>query len=416
MTHLFSLKNPSRAGLWLRRGILLFLAAALCLALAPALRANLLRLNTLHVLAPAAAQLPPQALLEPLPCERPSLTSTVDRDALQFALGDLERLAAQHPGRAAQRSVGAAQPLDELHLLHARCLLGETGPALDAARAYAAAAPRDSFAFLQLYVALQRRADPQAAALAVSQSPLPLEDALFMTRLLQNVHPDLDALPLLRAALPLAPAEPRLWQLWLQSAALAERRQDWPQARAVYTEALRLQDRHQVRVGRSSFELRLGRLDQVRLQPPDLPAALAAYDRALQAAAYLNKTDESTLHLYRGEVYRALKKDYTPRQALAEFEAALRLQPTSYWAALAVGSVYLSDLKDLEQARLYFELARAIDPKQPNAYLSLGDLARQSGDLPRAAAYYRQALERKPDWQPALDRLKAVESPPEPAK
>jgi tetratricopeptide (TPR) repeat protein len=52
----------------------------------------------------------------------------------------------------------------------------------------------------------------------------------------------------------------------------------------------------------------------------------------------------------------------------------------------------------------------ALLPENPNAYLYLGDLFSQQGNLKGAVAAYQQALLRQPYLQVAADRLAAVQA------
>jgi tetratricopeptide (TPR) repeat protein len=108
-------------------------------------------------------------------------------------------------------------------------------------------------------------------------------------------------------------------------------------------------------------------------------------------------------------VYRVLKEEYGAEMAMAEFQKALDRQVDNYSALLDMGLVYLSDLKDTDQAEAYFRQALTANDQSPYAYLYIGDVYRERGDKGSAIEWYQQALEHKPDWQTAVDRLKAIE-------
>jgi tetratricopeptide (TPR) repeat protein len=160
---------------------------------------------------------------------------------------------------------------------------------------------------------------------------------------------------------------------------------------------------------RSSLHMRIGRLYQTQSDIQDYPLALEYFNQALEGDSWIYPYDEASTHMFRGEVYRSLKDEFTAEQALAEFRYALELQPESYWALLNIGHVYLYELMDVDQAEIYYQQALSANEQIPNVYLYLGDVYRERGDNAAAAAWYRQALERQPDWQAALDRLASVE-------
>ena len=83
--------------------------------------------------------------------------------------------------------------------------------------------------------------------------------------------------------------------------------------------------------------------------------------------------------------------------------------PEYYWALFDIGRIYLYDLKDTEGAESYYRQALAANSEYPYAYFYLGEVYKTRGDKATAAYWYRQALDRQPDWQAAIDSLKAME-------
>jgi tetratricopeptide (TPR) repeat protein len=63
------------------------------------------------------------------------------------------------------------------------------------------------------------------------------------------------------------------------------------------------------------------------------------------------------------------------------------------------------DAGDLDKARGEFAAAIAANPSDARYRVSFGDMARQLGDIEAAIASYRAALERRPDFGPALNNL-----------
>jgi tetratricopeptide (TPR) repeat protein len=197
------------------------------------------------------------------------------------------------------------------------------------------------------------------------------------------------------------------WRAWLKAYDQLIQAGDWQAGRDWLRQGLALAP-----TGfESSLLLRLGRIDQSLAEPRDPPQALGYIDQALEAGGWLYPADQSYAYLYRGEVYRLLKDQFTPQQALQQFQAALRLQPGSYWALLDIGHLYLYDLKDLAQAEASYRQALASNPNSPYAYYYLGEVCRARGDMVSAAGWYRQALEQQAGYQPALDRLQELSTP-----
>ncbi len=217
--------------------------------------------------------------------------------------------------------------------------------------------------------------------------------------------PGMDALPVLRKLAAIAPAEPLTWYEWIWAIERLEREKQWQEAMDLALDGLDLAPR-QVQ---SSLYRQIGRIYQIRQASPDLQMALKYYDQAFELGGWLNSYDEAVTHLFRGDVYRALKEQFTPQQALAEFEAALKTLPGNYWALLGMGHVYFYDVQDYQMAEDYYHQALAGDSKQPYAYYYLGEVFRARGDKIAALEWYRQALSKQADFQAAIDRLAELE-------
>ena len=186
-----------------------------------------------------------------------------------------------------------------------------------------------------------------------------------------------------------------------------EQGSDWQNAADWYQEGRTLQASNGIQVYLSSFDLHLGRYYQSHSDPHLLQMALTYYKQALEESQFLYASDQVDTHIFLGEVYRSLKAEFTPANALAEFEQALALDPKSYWAETAIGHLYLYDLKDPVQADEFYRHAITKRPELPYAYYFLGESYRTQDDLGQAETYYRDALAHQPDYPPALERLKS---------
>ena len=107
-------------------------------------------------------------------------------------------------------------------------------------------------------------------------------------------------------------------------------------------------------------------------------------------------------------MYHILKDEYGLDPALQDYSSVLKLQPDNYWATLEIGHIYLYDLKDMDLAESYYRQALAANREYPYAYFYLGEVYKMRGDNATVAYWYRQALEREPDWQTAIEAFEGA--------
>ena len=333
-----------------------------------------------------AEHLPDSEQSKAVPCVRAPLASENDRAAVIDALVKLD----DNPRLRAA----------------ALCLLGD---AAGAAVAYEQAARAgDSWPALQAYYLHARAGEMAAAGRALNETSLSSMDLSQFFWAVAQLDLQVDLLPLARKAVESDPASADGWKIWLEVGARSARLKDWPRALDVYRQAVSAQDVLGVKVGRSSFALFTGFIYQANLDSHQWETALSYYGQALAWNDYLSLSDKAYTYIYRGEVYRSLRPAYTDAQVLAEFQRALEIDPQNYWGILSMASEYIYDFKDSVQAEFYIKQAMALLPENPYAYLYLGDLYSQQGDLKGAVAAYQQALLRQPYLQAAADRLAVV--------
>jgi tetratricopeptide (TPR) repeat protein len=332
-------------------------------------------------------RLPMIEQLKTISCSRTPLAGELERAALQEAVLRL----AQPAQRAA-----------------AYCLLGDYPSALAAYQTSASAG--DDWSALQVYFLLARQGDMQAAKQALGSIHLSDNGLQKYYNSLISLKLNIDVMPVVQRIVELDPGDPANWKFWLDAARGYERASNWQSALDAYLEAIQVQEKLGVRIGRSSFELGAGRLYQTRLEPRDLNSALIYYNGAIADMDFLLGANPSNAFLYRGEVYQGLRPAYTSSQALQEFLRSLALDPKNYWAMQAIAGVYLYDLKDYPSAELYINRAIGLNPDLSYAYLTRGDLYRQEGNLQGAITAYQDALTRQPGYQAALDRLAAAQA------
>lgn len=104
--------------------------------------------------------------------------------------------------------------------------------------------------------------------------------------------------------------------------------------------------------------------------------------------------------------------------ALAEFQAANQLAPTSPMPLNAMGQVYAAQGQS-DKASDAFERALKVQPKFFQAHVALGDLYGEKGDTTKALAEYRAALQINPKLGVAYTRIGMIydrESKPDDAR
>lgn len=254
------------------------------------------------------------------------------------------------------------------------------------------------------YAAAISAIDPQAGADELSGLGLP-GDKLVAVILMLNSRTEVNPYPGLRVLARQANDHPETWTAWLEGSSRLEAAKEWQAALDWISEGLAVAPRDVM----SSLYQREGRIYQTQADPLDYQAALAAYNKAIELGSWIYPSEEVNSHVYRGELYRMLREEYGPNAALEEYQKALLLQPGNYSALLDMGYVYLLDLKELDLAESYFREALVANNNYPYAYFYIGDVYRERGDKGSAADWYHQALEHRPNWQPALDRIKALE-------
>lgn len=369
--------------LW--RGFLLIaLTIGVALAVKP-LAAVLRRTSALRELSIAAEHLPVGELRKPIPCARAAVTDEADRQRVYRALTVLT---------------------DAESRAKAFCLLGERDAAL---AAYLQAAQHgDVWSAEQAYYLQAQSGKMEAAEQSLALANIEAQDLRMFFWSLYNLSPTMDLLPVARQTVEKDPLNVEGWKLWLLEGERLSTANDYSDAIDVYRQALSAQERLGVQVGRGSFVLRIGRIDQVNVDPHQLETARAFYDQAIAWDEYLYPIDEATAHLYRGEVYAGLMPAYTDAQVIGEFNRALVIDPRNYWARLSIANVYIYNLNELQMAETYLREAIDLLPELSYAYLSLGDLYQQQGNLSAAETAYEQALARQPGWQAVIDRLAVI--------
>jgi tetratricopeptide (TPR) repeat protein len=130
------------------------------------------------------------------------------------------------------------------------------------------------------------------------------------------------------------------------------------------------------------------------------------YARALADFEAAIKLDPKMFDAYdeRGNVHYA-KRDYD--RAVADYSAAIRLNPDGARAYFNRG-VAEADQGDRERAFADFSLAIRFDPRQPDAYFRRAVIYRDRGDTEHALADFEMAARLNPDDAEAQAEAKAA--------
>lgn len=294
----------------------------------------------------------------------------------------------------------ARTKLNDHYLLGvAFCMSGETSAGIEMLKSD----KQSKFSQLQFAAALAGE-DPQGGVKALAQ--LKMDDRL-LTSVLENLirQPSVDPRPAIRFMVQTAPGSPESWMMWIQGGAQLEASENWQEAVDWLNEGLLSAPPF----FQSTLYLNLGYIYQWQSKPVDYQKALSYYQLALARRGWIETQDEANAHWYIGEVYLLLKNEYSPDEAISELNLALQQQPNNYWLLIEIGKTYQYDLFDLNTAESFYRQAMAVNDLYPEAYLFIGDIFRTRNDSTAAIAWYQQAIDQSPAYQPALDRIKSIQ-------
>jgi tetratricopeptide (TPR) repeat protein len=193
---------------------------------------------------------------------------------------------------------------------------------------------------------------------------------------------------------------------WYYSGLVYEDQERWAQALDAYQHGLELGGFWYAH--RSSLSYRSGLIYQLRVEPRQLDAALAAYETAFEANNFGSAWERADCHYRRGEILWWQRADLD--ESIAECKRAIAIYPKHVSAYILFGlGIYERD-KDATAAEEEIIKALELAPQNKWAYYYLGEIYRQEEQWGKATASYRQALEIAPDFEIARQRLQALES------
>ena len=126
--------------------------------------------------------------------------------------------------------------------------------------------------------------------------------------------------------------------------------------------------------------------------------ALERIDASLPALSGWDRTFN-----VKGQILQALGRD---AEAVKVYESAIERFPKSHYAYMNLGSM-ASDRGDLVKAKALFETALSLKPDDPDLLYNIGLLAMRSGYSEKADTLYRKCLALKPAHRKALNNLGA---------
>lgn len=190
--------------------------------------------------------------------------------------------------------------------------------------------------------------------------------------------------------------------IWVGTGEVNETRGDWHLALEAYEQALLLplRDTH-----RSDIYYRIGWIQLHQTNPPDLNAALVAFDSATSEDDYSSDNQYIDGRYARAEVLRQLNRGGL---ALLEYEWVVQRQPDNYWALLYLASLSWQEKQDFVRAEELIQRAIQSKPGHKWAYRALARIYEQSSRLEKAIAFYQQVLDLDPLDELARERLKAL--------
>jgi len=171
---------------------------------------------------------------------------------------------------------------------------------------------------------------------------------------------------------------------------LHQLREEWEQAEDYYMLALRANPNHR-RASENLASLRMqhgSHSTSSLVQPPAGPQPVA------EAAS---RNDAGLAFIRQGRM----------DQALAEFEAALRIDP-NYASAHNNAALALTELRRSDEAKQHLIEALRIHPDNPNAHANLAILLEGAGDISGARQHYEQAVRLNPRDLESKQRLRRL--------
>lgn len=241
----------------------------------------------------------------------------------------------------------------------------------------------------------------RAAALGDASPAIDEVRGLIDNLLAQRLGGDARRLELLKIARRLAPDQRLIWYELGQSYLAAG---DWRAAYATHRQGLRAAEGA---VGQSNFYFHMGRIWQYGADEPNLDAAWADYEQAIQLGDFQRDRWQIAEAYHSRAVIRANQRRWD--EALAEEQLALAVNPDHYFVNLGMG-IILTALDRPAEGLPYAQRAVELFPERAVGYRRIGEIAVALGDTALARSSFERALALDPADTAArrgLERLSA---------
>ena len=288
------------------------------------------------------------------------------------------------------------------------CLLGDYQKALASFKRARQLARGDVVSSCELLALYERLGDDRAFNQLLADGFIPPGSLAQAASVLIDMGRLEDALTWSQAAIQANPTEMEAWVNLVGVAVGYEKRKDWNLAAVVASDGLALQDQLALNVYRGSFYFHAGYALYQQDSPANRPQILAYYNQAIADGNFANGWDESNVYYNRAIWLRESSAHYPPERYLADYLKAYQLKPQASWIAQSLGLVYLQDVCDFPQAEYYFRRAISLSPEDAADDYYLGLALAAQADYTGALEAYRRALELKPGWKAAADRIEAT--------
>jgi tetratricopeptide (TPR) repeat protein len=188
---------------------------------------------------------------------------------------------------------------------------------------------------------------------------------------------------------------------WYYAAQVYEDQGRWTEALGAYQRGVETGGFRYTR--RSSPSYRLGLIYQLRLDPPQLDAALAAYETAIEYSEFSDPKERADCHYRRGQILFWQNRDL--QEAIDAFRQAIVFDPEHVSAHTLLGTALYAHSGDRTEAEAHLQQALELAPQNKWTFYHLGEIYRQEGLAKEAQVMYERALALDPGFSAAAGQL-----------
>jgi tetratricopeptide (TPR) repeat protein len=152
--------------------------------------------------------------------------------------------------------------------------------------------------------------------------------------------------------------------------------------------------------------------DETFYDPAEQICRIYAVQQLPYALDYIRKTQrqfpEQANSRYELALY--LQSHGEPEEALAHYDTLLMQQPENYIVLYNIAYVNFVYLERNDVALEYFNRVLDVNPDYLDAYFNKGRVLEQMGDYAQAVDIYKEVLNRKPNYQLAIDGINRIQN------